>query len=120
MEDVLLGAVAESMAAKGEPRSPAIYCREPGATTEWAVYRPGGATDNYLIALYDAGIAVAVGEALDGAALLGRGTGGRRYETILLERNASTFFPAFDRLPPPEQALAHVRAAQPTATNVGD
>jgi len=91
---------------------PAVYCREPGATLAHGVYRPDASTDRYLIALGDAGIALSVGEALDLSALLGGGGGGRRFSVTMLGRNESSFYPSFNRLPPPEQALEAAGAAR--------
>lgn len=121
IEDMLIDTVAGSVSAEGESGPPPVYCREPGATLEWSVYRPNGATNRYLIAVGDAGIAIEVGEALDLAALLGDGRGRRRFSTTMLERNAATSYPSFDRLPPPDQALDLVRTASPSmSTTVGD
>lgn len=119
-ENMLIDSVAGSLAAEHGAGPPPVYCREPGATIERGVYRPDGATGSYLIAMHEAGIAFAVGEATDVSALLGQGRGRRRFAMTLLERNSSSTYPSFDRLPPPDQALAVARATSPTSTTVGD
>ena len=119
MEDVLVDAATGSIEPDRD-QPPPVYCREPGATIERGVYRADGATDSYLIALHDAGIAISVGETLDLASLLGERGGRHRYSVILLERNSSSVYPSFDRLPPPDQALAVVRDARsPLSTTAG-
>jgi hypothetical protein len=94
------GADGEEEEALPQP----VYCREPGATAEWGVYRPNGADDSYLIGIGDAGIALSVGRSLV-AALLGEDRGQRRVSVSLLGRNEVSALPSFNRLPPPEQAL---------------
>jgi hypothetical protein len=117
--DVLIDAVLATVEPEGEPGPPAVYCREPGATVEWGLYRADRSTDSYLIGLSDAGIAVAIGDASGLSALLGQ-HGRRRFSVMLLERNASISYPSFDRLPPPDQALALVRDGHPlSATTSG-
>lgn len=122
VEDMLMDSVATSIEPEEQEESgpPPIYCRERGATAERGVYRPNSATDQYLLAIGDAGIAIAVGEALDLSALLGDGRSRRRYSVILLERNSSAVFPSFNRLPAPEQVLALVRSGSALSTTVGD
>ncbi len=119
--DMLLDSVIASVPTVGNERPPPVYCREPGATVERGVYRPDGASDSYLIALHDAGIALGLGDASGLSALLGNGGGSRRFSMTLLERNSSSTLPSFNRLPPPDQALAVARASRPTSTTtVGD
>jgi hypothetical protein len=115
MEDMLLDSALATVASEGDVGPPAVYCREPGATIERGVYRPDGATDAYLIALDDAGIALWVGDASGLSALLGDGRR-RRFSMTLLERHSSSTLPSFDRLPPPDQALALARTSAPTST----
>ena len=59
----MLAVVASSGAAKviaDKTGAPPIYCRDP-VNTELNVYRPGGASDRYLMPLGDSGTALAVG-----------------------------------------------------------
>jgi hypothetical protein len=112
MTDVLMDSVIGTVEPEGEPGPPPVYCREPGATVERGVYRPDGATDNYLIAINDAGLAIGVGDASGLSALLGQ-PGRQRFSVTLLERISTSSFPSFNRLPPPDQALALVRGGQP-------
>lgn len=100
----LVGTISTSQAENNRP--PPIYCREPDATLASGVYRPNAASDAYVIALNDAGIAYSVGEALDLSALMGERSRGRRYSITLLARNASGVVASFNRLPPPTQALS--------------
>ncbi len=83
-----------------------VYCREPGPTRpEYGVYRAGGSRDGYLIGLSDAGIALALSEAIDLGTLMGERPSSRRISMVLLGRQETALLPSFNRLPPPEQAL---------------
>ncbi|HEV2866397.1 MAG TPA: hypothetical protein VGX37_07765 [Allosphingosinicella sp.] len=82
---------------------PAVYCREGASTLQHGVYRPGGSRQAYLIALADSGVALSVGR---GIQIDGIGGGGRRFSMRLLDRNTTSALPSFNRLPPPEQAIA--------------
>jgi len=113
--EVLMDAVLGSVEPEGEPGPPPVYCREPGATTNRGVYRPDAATNGYLIALHDAGIAVGVGDVSGLSALLGQGNR-RRFSVTLLGRDSRSSYPSFDRLPPPDQALALVTGGRPLST----
>jgi hypothetical protein len=105
MAEVLMDAVLGSAATEGERQLP-VYCREPGATRDYGVYRADGSRNSYLIALSDAGIALALGEAGDLGELLSGGRGGRRVSMTLLERASTAVLPSFNRLPPPAQAMS--------------
>jgi hypothetical protein len=107
MDAVLAGVVAEH-----QEGPPPAYCREPGATIQRGVYRANESTDAYLIAL-DAGIALALGSAMDLSALLGGGGGGNRFSMTLLGREGSSVYPSFNRLPPVDQALSVFGGAGP-------
>lgn len=113
MTNTLVDLMAGVAADEEDAGPPPLYCREPGATAAYGVYRPDGATDRYVIALSDNGIAVAVGRAIDIAALLGQGSGGRRYSVTLLDRDGTGAYPSFNRLPLPAQALALVGSGPP-------
>ena len=80
------------------------YCREPGASEAFAVYRPGGAKDSYIIALRDAGFALSLAPALIVEGLTSGG-GEAQWSMTLLGRAGAAVLPSFDRLPPPEQAV---------------
>jgi len=105
MSNTLMDAFGGVLVAEHQG-TPPVYCREPGATIERGVYRPGGSSESYLIALNDAGIALSLGEAIDLSAIIGGGGGGRRISMTLLERNGTSVYPSFNRLPPPDQAMA--------------
>ncbi|HZF95348.1 MAG TPA: hypothetical protein VEZ20_10820 [Allosphingosinicella sp.] len=98
--DALSGTIRPTPSATERPPA---FCREPGASLRYGVYRPEGTRSAYLIALNDAGIALSVGPGL-GALLDERPSG--RVSMTLLERGSTSSLPAFNRLPPPEQAIA--------------
>lgn len=109
MSDSLMGAVVASAAGNAtaaNDRPLPVYCREPGATLGYGVYRPNASSDFYEIALNDAGISYSVSEAMNLSALMGEGSRGRRYTLTLLSRNATGVVASFNRLPPPAQALS--------------
>lgn len=115
LSDAMGGIIIEQAQQDGDGPPPRPYCREPGATLAYGVYRPGGAADSYLIALGDAGIALSIGQALDLSALLGGGGGGRtRFSMTMLGRDGTTVYPSFNRLPPPAQALSVASGSGPT------
>lgn len=116
-EDALMGALMGADLAtdeNGNRPPPPVYCREPGATAAHGVYRANAATDAYLIALNDAGIAYSVGEQLDLGALTGEGSRGRRFSLVLLDRETTGVVATFNRLPPPAQALAIAQRSAPS------
>ena len=104
----LMDAVGGVMVAE-HPGAAPVYCREPGATIEQGVYRPGGSTESYLIALGDSGMAFSLASAIDLSAIMGGSSGGNRIAMTLLGRNGSSVYPSFNRLPPPEQAMEVAR-----------
>jgi hypothetical protein len=116
--DVLMDAIIGSVEPEGEPGLPYVYCREPGATVERGVYRPGTSTESYLIALSDGGIAVSAGDVSGLSALLGDGPRSR-FAVTLFGRNITNSYPSFNRLPTPEQALALVNGVQPLSATTG-
>ena len=106
MSDTLMDAIM-AVPIEGNPEQPPpVYCREPGATLQYGVYRPNGSRLAYLIALNDAGIALSLSEAANLSALLGEGSGRRRISMTLLGRNMTSMLPSFNRLPPPAQAMS--------------
>jgi len=105
MAQVLGNLITGAAAARRTGPGP-VYCREPGPTLERGVYRPGGSSQAYVIALGDAGVLLSLGQALDMGALLGNGGRGRTYSMTLLDRESTGALPSFSRLPPPDQAIA--------------
>jgi hypothetical protein len=83
------------------------YCRDPkpAPTPIWAVYRPGGAENRYVVAMGDAGAALVVSPAVSINELSGK-TGAGDYAVTLVHYATSSVLPSFNRLPPPEQAVA--------------
>jgi hypothetical protein len=99
-----MDAVGGTMVVEHQGTSP-VYCREPGAMLDHGVYRPGGSSEAYLIALGDSGTALSLAPAIDLSALMGGGGGGRRIAMTLLGRDGASVYPSFNHLPPPGQAL---------------
>lgn len=107
MGETLMDALIGSMGPVAPQKTaPAIYCREPGATAEYGVYRPDGSRSAYVIALNDAGIALSLSPATDLGALSGGGRARSRVSMVLLERASTHVYSSFNRLPPPAQAVA--------------
>lgn len=100
--------VAASLAAEKPEGPPPVYCRDPSSVAEYGVYRPKESKDGYVVALGDAGIGLSVYPTLNLAALLSEeaGGGGRRVSVTLLDRNSMGELGAFNRLPPPAQAVS--------------
>jgi opacity protein-like surface antigen len=109
--DLLAGALmgVELTDEDGNAPPPPVYCREPGASPAFGVYRPNASRDSYVIALNDAGIAYSVAQSIDLGALTGQGSSGRRFALTLRDRDAIGVVASFNRPPPPEQALDVVR-----------
>jgi hypothetical protein len=97
-----------------EPGPPPTYCRDAATLPPHGVYRPNAATDRYVIALGDAGIALSVEPSL--GALLSDRRARPRIGMALLDRDSRDILPSFDRLPPPEQALKVAMESQPSAS----
>lgn len=118
MEQNLLGGLFGLVASRPSATR-AAYCREPGATLQAGVYRPGGAQNAYLVALGDAGIALEAAQAisLDQLTSKGRDAGGRRGSgqatVTLLDRTSAGVLATFNRLPTPQQALAAAMRGPP-------
>jgi len=106
MSDTLMDAIMAVPIEGVSEQLPPVYCREPGATVQYGVYRPDGSRSAYLIALNDAGIALSLAEAVNLSALLGEGGGRRRISMMLLGREMTSMLPSFNRLPPPAQAIS--------------
>lgn len=103
----------------GEPVGPPpVFCREPGATVERGVYRPDRSTDRYLIALDETGLAIGVGDS--GLSALLNPNSRPRFSVTLYERNATSTYPSFNRLPPPDQAYRLVREGRPLSSSSGN
>jgi hypothetical protein len=118
--DVLMDSIISAMQPEpGQPIGPpAVYCREPGATVESGVYRPNRSTDSFLIALNEAGLAIGVGDTSAISQLVGNNR--RRFSVTLYDRNSTSTYPSFNRLPPPAQVLSLVRGGRPLSTTSGN
>ena len=114
MMNALLGSVAvNAVKDKGEPPPrPPVWCRDAFQTLQAGAYRPDSANDSYLLAVSDAGRAISV-EPDATAVLLGlekkRKSDKPSYvvQFLLLPQTLTTA--SYDRMPPPEQAIAIVR-----------
>lgn len=116
MADMLLIAATTGLVPASGPKP--TYCREPGPRAIEEVYRPNGSTRAYLIALGDSGLALSLGQAPSLAGLTGGG-GSRSIATLLIDREGSSVFPSFDRLPLPAQALELLRSGAMLSTRQG-
>lgn len=118
--DVLMDAIISSMPPeRGRHEAPPpVYCREPGATVERGAYRPDRSTRSYLIAANDAGLAIGVGDVSELSALIGNS--GRRFSVTLYERNGTSIYPSFNRLPPLDQAWRLVNEGHPLSATSGN
>lgn|GEM_PF-455504 len=116
MNAILGVAVAENAKKKGAPAPVHIpvWCQDAAQALQAGVYRADGATDSYLLALSDAGRAIWAGPD-PGLSILAQIDDKAKadkpsflIELLLLSRTLTTR--AYDRLPPPNQALAIVKA----------
>jgi hypothetical protein len=118
MGQMLMAAVSDGAMERDGPAP--VYCREPGLPASFGVYRADGSESSYVFTLDDAGNAMSVFPALDLGSLLG-GSGGKSWSMVRLDRNGTSVFPSFNRLPPPEQAASVALGSSPTlSTTVSD
>ena len=91
------------------------YCREPGATVMGGTYRHNGSETDYVIALFDSGLAVVLTPAtsLDDLQRGSTSSARGRYSMALVDRQNVAVWPSLDRLPPPQQALELLRTSRP-------
>ena len=107
--DAILGQMAVSAPeSKSAPAAPAArWCRDSTELQNAAVYRADGATDSYLVALSDSGRALSAGPSAGGALLSAADekdvAPSYTVQFVLLAQTMNSA--AFDRLPPPAQAL---------------
>jgi hypothetical protein len=114
MGDALIAGLMGAAAGVRLPNAAPAYCRDPGATVEYGVYRAVGSSDSYILALHDSGIAVSLAPAVTMADLGGdQRRRGSPVSMTLLDRNRAGSWPNFDRLPPPQQALQVLRTSGP-------
>lgn len=93
-----------------------IWCREGQGRVEYGVYRSGGRTDGYVLALYDAGRVVSVYPSLMGQ-IDKSGTYAVSLEDI--DGSVSTF-PSFTALPTPQQVWNLIGSGKRTGTAKGN
>ncbi|SDA34671.1 hypothetical protein [Sphingomonas sp. NFR15] len=113
----LLASVGHDAAKKTKytpPPSPFVWCRDTAnypALKAHGVYRPSDTTDQYLIALTDAGRGIWVSPDPI-TALLGKdkGEAAAVWSLTLNDVAATTSYAGRDRLPPPDQAVAIVNS----------
>jgi hypothetical protein len=94
--------------AEPAPTPPASWCRDPTVLKLGGVYRPDAATDRYLIALSDAGRGVFVGPDSAAALLAPTQPAAPSWSVALIDMDATTYFPAQDRLPSPAQVVERI------------
>jgi hypothetical protein len=113
--NALLGMAAEDATKKKGRAAPVpttIWCQDAAQAFQGGVYRADGATDSYLLAMSDAGRAVWAGPDPGLSLLLGGDApkpAKRSFlvKLLLLSRTMTTR--SYDRLPPPNQALAIIK-----------
>ena len=114
MGDALIAGLMGAAATVRVPDAATAYCRDPGATLEFGVYRSVGSSDSYILTLGDSGIAASLGPAVTMADLdAGERRRGTPVSMTLLDRARAGTWPNFDRLPPPQQALQALRQSGP-------
>ena len=105
MMQALLGGMLAVGADKSLPKDPAPvqWCRDPEKpVVDYGVYRAGGMTDGYLLAIGDSGRVAGV---YKGITLPGEpSTGGYAVTFTDLDGSVASF-PSFDQLPQPQQVL---------------
>lgn len=107
---IILGVAADATKDKdGKPIVPAQFCREGDPTQQYGVYRTSDSTDNYTIAIADAGRVVTVWHALK---LEGKEKG---YQLGLGDLDRKLVYPNFDGLPTPQAALEAVTKLRPVS-----
>jgi hypothetical protein len=100
--DTLIGGFLSVAASIKPTQGP--YCREPGGGVAFGVYRPNAANQEYVIALADGGLAIAVAPTLSMAALENKKEADR-YAVTTLGRDSTGLGIHLNRLPPPEQVV---------------
>jgi opacity protein-like surface antigen len=92
---------------------PATYCRQGVSAAEYGMYRSDVATDGYILALGDAGIAASV---FPGLSLNNR----KEYAVTLTTHDSHDTYPSFNALPDPKQVFTLVTSRGPVSrTNRG-
>jgi hypothetical protein len=110
MNALIGAAVAGRPASKSDaPKRQTVWCRDEGGLDSAGVYRAGGETDGYLLALGDSGRAARVAPSRGQAILLAGDSKSKDDKPVftialLLPSRELTTAP-FDRLPSPGQAL---------------
>ncbi|WP_375270978.1 hypothetical protein [Sphingomonas sp.] len=126
LADVLIGlslatrsagekAGAGANSEKSGQGAPATWCRDAEDGGKYGVYRAGGATDSYLMALGDAGRVIHVTPSLMGQV---NKTGAYAVTLTDVDGSASTF-PSFNKMPAPAQVWSTVAGGKPSARAQG-
>lgn len=116
---MLMGALAAGLAgggpakAKRPPAPPPVWCRDPAAVPMGAVYRPGGSTDTYLLALSDAGRGVSVypSVASQVGAEIDKTARKLSWSVDLALPGRTVIYPLQSALPPPARVMAALNEA---------
>jgi hypothetical protein len=113
MSSILGGVIIAGVKDKAQPAArPVVWCRDTFQTMLAGAYRADGASDTYLLAVADAGRAIWA--VPDPAGQLDQLTDRHKAKkpsyVVEFELMTQTLMsPPYDRLPPPEQAIAIVR-----------
>ena len=103
----LFSAALTRAEAKGKSEMPApVWCRDTGPVQLGGVYRPGSATDRYLLAFSDAGRGVLVAQ--DELAALLNDKAKPQWSIALTDLGTTTYYPPMTALPRPDQVLTAV------------
>jgi hypothetical protein len=113
----LFGLVSEKAEEAEEAATEKLtYCRDRSVPFDFGIYRPGEATDRYLVSLGDSGRAVFVEPDMAGLLLDDSKKGKTTYTIRFVGPGEVTIFPAHDRMPSPQQAVEILDTMAPIST----
>jgi hypothetical protein len=99
--------IGDTVPGIGMPADPALFCRDLPGEPGYSVYRAPDASDAYVIAVGDSGVAVRILPELDAK------KHGSMVIAGLVDRSA--VFPPFDKFPHPTDVMAALRTSAPLA-----
>lgn len=114
MSSILGGALIATVKDKSQPQArPVLWCRDAFQTMQAGAYRADNGTDSYLLAVADAGRAISAAPdpagVLEALADQSRAKKKPSYVVHFELLSQTLMSPPYDRLPPPEQAIAIIR-----------
>lgn len=113
----LFGLVSEKAEEADEASAEKLtYCRDRSVPFDLGIYRPGEATDRYLVSLGDSGRAVFVEPDMAGLLLDDSKKGKTTYTIRFVGPGEVAIFPAHDRMPSPQQAVEILDTMAPIST----